>query len=228
MRKVARIRRPVRALARGENKERDFSAASDFDSPSPSSSSPCRDNERRVCSVSRDRSYRREMPREIRLSFASFSPPPPPAATPPRAHKYDYVRVYARARARERFCHPKKKGSAHAMGEMRTASGGSRRKREREREKETTTLCARIRERIQFLKGLSVYFQIARRAKEINVAARTTRPCYFPARLPPTEKVTMSSRLSAPCACVHRPLIQPERERERVSPENCGENRDGR
>lgn len=50
-------------------------------------------------------------------------------------------------------------------------------------------------EESSFSKGLSVYFQIARPAKGINVGAKTARPCHFPARLPPTEKVTMSSRL---------------------------------
>lgn len=50
----------------------------------------------------------------------------------------------------------------------------------------------------QLLKGLPVYFQIARPAKGINVGAETARPCHFPARLPPTEKVTMSSRLYVP------------------------------
>lgn len=64
------------------------------------------------------------------------------------------------------------------------------RRKEVERERGRNSL-----EESSFSKGLPVYFQIARPAKGINVGAKTARPCHFPARLPPTEKVTMSSRL---------------------------------
>lgn len=65
-------------------------------------------------------------------------------------------------------------------------------------EKKKIVLSARGK---HLLKGLSVYFQIARPARGINVGAKTARPCHFPARLPPTEKVTMSSRLYVSHMC---------------------------
>ena len=66
------------------------------------------------------------------------------------------------------------------------------RERERERESDPDTQAR------EDSKGVAVYFQIVRPAKGINVGAKTAHPCRFPAPLPPTEKVTMSSRLYIP------------------------------
>lgn len=65
----------------------------------------------------------------------------------------------------------------------------------RERKKSESDPNTQVREDS---KGVAVYFQIVRPAKGINVGAKTAHPCRFPAPLPPTEKVTMSSRLYIP------------------------------
>ena len=77
----------------------------------------------------------------------------------------------------------------------RSDSWKGEREREREKKKSESKNDPDTREAS---KGVAVYFQIVRPAKGINVGAKTAHPCLFPAPLPPTEKVTMSSRLYIP------------------------------
>lgn len=75
---------------------------------------------------------------------------------------------------------------------------GEREKKEKEYEREKKSESKNDPDTREASKGVAVYFQIARPAKGINVGAKTAHPCLFPAPLPPTEKVTMSSRLYIP------------------------------
>ena len=70
-----------------------------------------------------------------------------------------------------------------------------KKERERERERESESESESDPDTREASKGVAVYFQIVRPAKGINIGAKTAHPCHFPAPLPPTEKVTMSSRL---------------------------------
>ena len=95
------------------------------------------------------------------------------------------------------FSSEKGKLSSASKGQLKEHHKERERERERERkrERESESESESDPDTREASKGVAVYFQIVRPAKGINIGAKTAHPCHFPAPLPPTEKVTMSSRL---------------------------------